>query len=168
MFMHHREGEKGCWRMHRLETFVLALSLSACGAASQGDMSHKEQVPSPSPRAAAPARTQEHALARSAVRAVVDRGLGAFLQHVDIDDQPVFVQGRFHGFSVAKLSDPGFWAGVDIKPGDVVVSINGLPIERPEQAQAAFDSLATASELRVALERDGQARELVYAIVDDR
>ena len=49
-----------------------------------------------------------------------------------------------------------------------MTGVNGFPIEHPEQAQTAFDSLEVASELRVAYERDGQARELVYAIVDDR
>jgi len=155
--------------MRRLETCVLVLTLSGCGAASprEGSQQQPPRVPAPA-LTATPARTQVHTVDRSAVRAVVARGLGAFLQHVDIDDKPVFVQGRFHGFAIAKLTDPTFWTGVDIKPGDVVVSVNGLPIERPEQAQVVLDSLATANELRVALERDGQPRELVYSIVDDR
>ena len=46
--------------------------------------------------------------------------------------------------------------------------MNGFPIERPEQAQTAFESLDVASELHVAYERDGQPRDLVYAIVDER
>jgi type II secretory pathway component PulC len=54
---------------------------------------------------------------------------------------------------------------VDLKPGDVVSGVNGFPIEHPEQAQTAFESLEVASELRVAYERDGQARELSYPIV---
>ena len=83
-------------------------------------------------------------------------------------DQPVFVAGKFHGFRIAALRDDSFWAGVDINPGDVVVSVNGFPIEHPEQAQTAFESLDVASELHVAYERDGQPRDLVYAIVDER
>jgi type II secretory pathway component PulC len=110
----------------------------------------------------------DHAVSRSALHAVVSQGLGAFLQHVDIDDQPVFVGGRFHGFRIAGLRDAKFWNGVDLKPGDVVTSVNGFPIERPEQAQIAFESLEVASELRVALERGGQPRELTYSIVDGR
>lgn len=148
---------------------MLVLTLAGCGAASPREGSHPQPATVTAPAlTAAPARTGEHTVGRSAVLAVVARGLGALLQHVDIDDKPVFVQGRFHGFAIAKLSDPTYWTGVDLKPGDVVVSVNGLPIERPEQAQAVLDSLATANELRVALERDGQPRELVYSIVDDR
>jgi type II secretory pathway component PulC len=107
-------------------------------------------------------------LRRSAVHQAVQQGLGVFLQHIELDEQPVFAAGKFHGFRVAKLRDRAFWKGVDLQPGDVVTSVNGFPIERPEQAQTAFDSLEVASELRVAYERAGQPRELVYAIVDDR
>ena len=161
-------GEKGCWKMLRLETVALVLATMGCHASAVGDTSPKEPVaPTPS-QAPLPARSPDHALARSTLREVVSHGLGAFLQHVDIDDRPVFVAGRFHGFAIARLSDPAFFAGADIRPGDVVVNVNGLPIERPEQAQAAFDSLAKANELRVLVERDGQPRELVYPIIDDK
>jgi type II secretory pathway component PulC len=104
-------------------------------------------------------------LSRAAVHDVVSQGLGAFLQRVELDDQPVRVAGRFHGFRIAKLRGSDFWNGVDLKPGDVVSGVNGFPIERPEQAQTAFESLDVASELHVAYERDGQPRELSYPIV---
>jgi type II secretory pathway component PulC len=90
------------------------------------------------------------------------------LERVEFDDTPVLVGGKFHGFRIAALHGAGFWTGIDLRPGDVVTSINGLPIERPEQAQVAFESLDVASELRVAYERQGQPRELVFAIVDER
>src|SRR5580704_7759737 len=84
---------------------AIALALCACGAA-------------PSPVAAAPAPSAtappaavpvgDHALARSTVRAVVAGGLGMFLQHVEVDDQPVMTGGKFHGFRIASLRDPDF------------------------------------------------------------
>ena len=110
---------------------------------------------------------QGMSIARSVVRSAVAAGLGAFLQHVEFDDQPVMVGGHFHGFRIAALHDAAFWKGVDLKVGDVVTGVNGFSIERPEQAQRVFDSLQIASELRVTYERDGKPRELVYAIVDD-
>jgi type II secretion system protein C len=105
-------------------------------------------------------------VARSAVNDVVSHGLGAFLQRIELDGRPVRIDGKFHGFRVAALHDEAFWRGVDLKPGDVVTSVNGLPIERPDQAQTVFDSLEVAGELRVAYDRDGQPRELVYSIVE--
>jgi type II secretory pathway component PulC len=159
-------------RLPALIAPLVSLSLLACGAA-----------PPPVPAAVAPAGVKaaappepvapaaplpEHALPRSAVHDVVSQGLGAFLQRIELDDQPVRVGGKFRGFRVAQLRGGQFWSGVDLRPGDVIAGVNGFPIERPEQAQMAFESLEVASELRVAYERDGQPRELTYAIVDDR
>jgi general secretion pathway protein C len=161
--------------MRPLFVAVLASSvLAACG----GGVSATANVAAPStaqpasPAApAAPVAAAEpapdHALRRSAVRGVVQIGLGYFLQKVVLDDHPVMQDGRFHGFRIAALRDSAFWRGVDVKPGDVIVRVNGLPIEHPEEALEAFRSLEVASELRVEYERDGKPRELRYAIVDD-
>jgi type II secretory pathway component PulC len=119
------------------------------------------------PAPAAPAEPpSNHVLSRAAVREVVAQGLGAFLQRVQLDDQPVRAGGRFRGFRISALRGERFWAGVDLKPGDVVTAVNGFPIEHPEQALTAFESLDVASELRVAYDRDGQPRELSYGIAD--
>ena len=146
-----------------------ALVLGACS----GSPPRRAPAPTAAPKveAVAPQTTSglpAHTVARSVVRAAVARGLGAFLQHVDLDDNPVRVNGKFRGFRIAALRDADFWAGVDLKPGDVVTRVNGFPIERPEQAQTAFESLQVASELRVAYDRDGEPREIVYSIVEDR
>jgi len=158
--------------------FGIAVALCACGAATATSVAPPPSSPQRSSTTAAevasapPSPPPEAAgvltLKRSAVRGVVSQGLGVFLQRVELDDQPVRVGGKFHGFRVAALRDAKFWSGVDLKPGDVVTRVNGFPIERPEQAQTAFDSLEVASELRVEYERDGKAREIVYPIVDDR
>ena len=121
----------------------------------------------PAARPANPGAPAGPTLARSAVRDVVGRGLGAFLQRIEFDDRPVLVGGRFHGFRIAALHDAAFFRGVDLKVGDVVTTVNGFSIERPEQALSVFDSLQVASELRVAYERDGQPRTIVYAITED-
>ncbi len=155
--------------MARTHLLALVLALVACGGAS----APRPVPPAPKPASgtmptAAGSRTRPNVIARSAVRAVVAQGLGAFLRRVEVDDQPVFVGGKFHGFRIALLRDAEFWNGVDLRPGDVVTRINGLPIERPEQAQIAFESLPSARELRVSYDRDGKPREIVYPIVDEQ
>lgn len=154
------------------ELALLSLLLPLAAAGCGGSAPPAPVVPAPAAKAAPPAASTstapDHTVPRSAVRAVVSAGLGMFLRRIDLDDQPVFVGGKFHGFRIAALRDPQFWRGVDLKPGDVVTSVNGFPIERPDQAETAFESLEVASELRVTVERDGQPRELVYPIVDDR
>ncbi len=106
-------------------------------------------------------------LRRSEVRQALSAGLGMFLQRVTLDvDHPVFKDHRFVGFRISALNGPG-WNGIDLKPGDVVTAVNGFSVERPEQAQQAFLSLAVASELRVDYEREGQPQSLRLSIVDD-
>jgi type II secretory pathway component PulC len=158
--------------MRRLSWLAVFLCAGGCAEAASpmGALPPADVVETPPPATSPPAPPPlgAHTLPRSAVRAALGHGLGAFLQHVDLDDQPALVGGKFHGFRIVSLHDAAFWNGVDLRPGDVVTSVNGFPIERPEQAQKAFDSLEVASELRVAYDRDGQPRVLVYAIADDR
>ncbi len=143
------------------------LTVSACGGSSSAIEPGAGKGPVEKPGATLPA-LGDHALARSSVHAAIVDGLGVFLQRVDLDDQPVMTGGKFHGFRIAGLHDAAFWAGVDLKAGDVVTAVNGMPIERPEQAQTALESLEAAKEVRVAFDRDGQPHELVYAIVEGR
>ncbi|MGO8994856.1 MAG: hypothetical protein ACLQVI_16195 [Polyangiaceae bacterium] len=152
----------------RLAVALVSL-LVACGGASATTKTANTPptaapVEKPAPVAEA---ANDHSLRRSAVRGVVKGGLGLFLQRVVLDDQPVVKDGRFHGFRIAALRDTGFWNGVDLRPGDVITRVNGMPIEHPEEALEAFHSLEVASELRVAYERDGAGRELAYTIVED-
>ena len=159
---------RGIW----LAVIGSAVSITGLGACAESTRPPASPPAVASEKAAAPAKGAEapapSTLRRSDVRRVVAGGLGAFLQRVAIDEHPVMAGGKFHGFRVAALSgDPEFWRGVDIRPGDVVTRVNGMPIEHPEEALEAFRSLDVASELRVDLERDGAPRSLRYAIVDD-
>jgi type II secretory pathway component PulC len=106
------------------------------------------------------------AIRRSAVQEALSAGPGAFLDRLAVDEHPVFLSGRFHGFRIAALRGDT-WVGVDLRPGDVVVRVNGFSIEHPEEAAEAFYSLRVASELRVEYERDGEPRELRFGIFDD-
>ncbi len=156
--------------MRTLVCFIGALAIATCGCGSAPPPPPQAPPPvaaAPAPPPPAAPEPTERALKRSVVHAAVARGLGAFLQYVDLEDKPVRVAGKFRGFRIASLRDPHFWNGVDLRPGDVVTRVNGFAIERPEQAQTAFESLEVAGELRVSYERDGQERELIYPIVDD-
>jgi len=103
-------------------------------------------------------------LRRVDIDPVLQAGLGAYLQQVSIEAE--FDQGRFLGFRILSLypDDPRY-ASVDLRPGDVVTMINGLPIGRPDQASVAWDTLRTADELVVYYLRGGQPKTLRYSIV---
>jgi type II secretory pathway component PulC len=152
----------------RVLSLVLApLFMAGCGHAPAAPVAAPTQAQVAAPSASVVVATAPtDAIRRSAIRDVLAAGPGAFLQKVSVDDHPVLAGGKFHGFRIAALQADSF-GGVDLKPGDVVTRIEGMPIEHPEEAIEAFNALRVASELRVDYERDGVARMLRYRIVDD-
>jgi type II secretory pathway component PulC len=150
----------------RATIFWCLLWLSACGAAAPEPartpvpVAQKPAVPVAASRPSAPLTT----LQRKDVVGFIDSGFANFLQRVAVE--PNLADGRFRGWTILDLQPTNFWAPVDLKPGDVVTSVNGLPIERDTEAWDAFESLRTAKELRVAYDRNGASRTLTYRIVD--
>ena len=147
---------------------VSAAAFHGCGG-GRGAASPEPSKSAPAPPASASPRADASAkpghLPRAVVLATVSQGLGAFLGR--LQTEPALVNGRFRGWKVVRLADQDpLWNGVDLGPGDIVTAVNKRPIERPEQALSAFQALAVDSELRVAYERNGKPRELVY-IIDD-
>ena len=155
-------------------SLIFASILLACAHAEPPQpMGAADHPASPGPGAtvtmtngASPAKPAADSIRRSAVLDVLAAGPGAFLQKVVVDDHPVLAAGKFHGFRITSLQADSF-RGVDLKPGDVVTRIEGMPIEHPEEAIEAFNALQVASELRVDYERDGVPRMLRYSIVED-
>ena len=135
--------------------------LAGCGAAAPEARepvaaASVEPEPPPLPRS-------EGTIARAALDEVLEGGLGRFLQRVET--QPHLEEGRFVGFRVTELRTELF-SEVDLRPGDTLLSVNGMRIERPEEALHAWNSLRVASELTIELLRAGERRQLRYAIAD--
>lgn len=148
-------------------SLVLSAFLFACGG---GEPPAKEPS-SPKPAASSPPTTtaasvpeKTTSLKRSRVKAAIGRGVGALLQHVAVEDMPEFKNDKFYGFKIKAL-DPQW--GVDLQPGDVIVRVNGIVIERPEHADTALRSLDKAPSLKVEYERGGKPGVLELPIVDD-
>jgi S1-C subfamily serine protease len=143
--------------------FLLLGLITACGSAPP-----RAAPPPPAPAPSVPVRKLASppagTLYRSDVQALVNRGFPSFLQRVEVE--PSLDNGKFKGWAIVALNPPEFWRGVDLKPGDVVVSVNGLPIERETEAFDAFESLRSAERLEVAYVRGGEPRKLVYKIVE--
>lgn len=139
---------------------VLALCGLGCGGRERPPATPaRAQSATPAAQLSAPAGT----LWREDVESVLAAGPGRFLQKVSVD--PLVDGGAFVGWELLSLQPAGFWQGVDLRPGDVVISINGLPVERPEHALAIFGALKKASELRVSYLRGAEERELAYRIL---
>ena len=83
--------------------------------------------------------------------------------NVMVEDYPAMKEGRFYGFRLKALNPD--WA-IDLRPGDVIVRVNGQVIEHPEEADAALRSLEKAAALKIDYERDGKMKTLELPIVD--
>ncbi len=162
-------------RLGRLAHSLRVLSLTRLtavltvltGCASGQYPSLDEPMPPPDPGRSAPAPAQPPkpitSLQRADVERVVDAGLGRFLSHVTLE--PRLSAGRFAGWSIVALEPPELWRGVDLKPGDVVLKINGMAIEREMEAFDAFQAVRQAPALEVSYLRQDQPRRLRLEIV---
>jgi S1-C subfamily serine protease len=146
----------------RLLALILVVLGTACGGAAE-PAAHAA-APAQPRKSAKPKRPPAGVLWRDELVRTVEQGLGRFLQLVEVEAS--LEGGQFQGFRILVLQPQEFWHGVDLKPGDVVTAVNGMPIERETQAYEAFQALKTAKELRVSYLRGGKARELVYQVVD--
>ena len=140
---------------------LLAATLLGCAGYEEPDF--PEIPPEPAPIVQDVGQAPPGALWHQDVVSVVEQGLGRFLSKVRVE--AALDQGRFTGFRILELRPAQFWAGVDLQPGDVVTSVNGMPIQRDTEAYEAFQALKEAQRLDVDLLRNGEARRLSYRII---
>jgi hypothetical protein len=151
-------------RVCKIHAVGLAVWSMACGS------SYPESEYPTAPPAGVSANADDYAPAppgalwRKDVDEVLEAGLGKFLQRAEL--RPQLHEGAFVGFRVLELRPPAWWQGVDLMPGDVLTQVNGMPIEQPTDAHAAFESLRKSNKLVVSYQREGQPRELTYTIID--
>ncbi len=138
---------------------ALVSALTGCGGA-----------PAPAPVVAVapppppPVVRETGVIRRAALDEVLAAGIGRFLGRVEVS--PVMSGASFVGFELTTLRDEALFEGVDLLPGDRIVSVNGQTIERPDDAFTVWSGLRVASELALVVSRAGQTRELRFAIVD--
>lgn len=145
----------------------VTLASVACGGSApppKAASSGADPTPTAAPTTTAAVAEKTTQLTRSQVRAMIRSGLGVFFQNVALEDYPVMKDGKFRGFKL-KAMNPSW--NIDLAPGDVIVKVNGMPIEHPEEADAALRSLEKAEALRVDFDRDGKASVFQLPIVDD-
>ena len=141
--------------------------LSACGGGKRGAEAPDVVVTQSDAGLGAPSvpesvDTPLTSLQRREVVETVEEGLGRFLQEVELEE--TLSEGEFQGFRIVAFTHPERWTGVGLLVGDVVVSINDSPIERPEQAYAVFVNLKTAPALEVSYLRQGEKMRLSLPI----
>jgi len=74
--------------------------------------------------------------------------------------QPVMDGGQLKGYRVTPGRDRRIFSSVGLRPGDIVTSVNGVPLSNPAQMGKLFDQLTSARRLDVTIERGGQQSQL--------
>jgi general secretion pathway protein C len=75
--------------------------------------------------------------------------------------QPVFTNGQQRGYRVYPGRNRQQFARLGLRPGDLVMSINGTPLDDPQRGMEIFKSIGSADQVRVTVERNGKPQELV-------
>lgn len=91
------------------------------------------------------------------------RGPGWLLSRIQTEE--VLRQNKFIGWRL--ISFPAEWDGSGLQPGDVITDVNGVVIERPDDLWTAWLNLASATELKIAFERDGKPAVTIVKIQGD-
>ncbi|MGB5163966.1 MAG: type II secretion system protein GspC [Woeseiaceae bacterium] len=74
---------------------------------------------------------------------------------------PYFVNGEQQGYRVYPGRDRRQFAALGLRPGDLIKDIDGQALSDPSQAMKIFQSLGTADQVSVTVERNGQPQTLV-------
>ncbi len=102
---------------------------------------------------------------RADLIAVLDDGPAAFLAGLEITAE--FAGNRFAGWRIVQFfADDPRYAAIDLRPGDIVRSVNRQRIERPQQLQTLWATLRTAGEIVIEAERAGKAHTLRFTVLD--
>ena len=77
-----------------------------------------------------------------------------------IRPQPVFANGQQRGYRVYPGRNRQQFTKLGLMPGDLVTAINGTPLDDPARGMEIMQSMNSASEVTVTVERNGQATQI--------
>ena len=126
------------------------------------------RLPSEFPRAATPAVRRTTATTRQTARennpnslqSVVAQNMTR-LTDVIRPTQYRGTDGQLAGFRVYPGRNRQQFAALGLRPGDLIKDVNGQPLNDASQAMQVFQSLGTAEEVTVTIERNGEEQSLV-------
>jgi general secretion pathway protein C len=78
--------------------------------------------------------------------------------------QPVFAQGKQKGYRVYPGRNRQAFTRLGLRPGDLVMAINGTPLDDPARGQEIFRTLGSSSEAHITVMRAGQQQDLTLNI----
>lgn len=80
--------------------------------------------------------------------------------------RPIIRDGVLHGVEVRPTRNARQFQQAGLQPGDVLTSVNGVPLSSIQDTDALFRDLSGQSRVDVVVERDGQAVPLSVQLID--
>ena len=77
---------------------------------------------------------------------------------------PYFKGGEPYGFRVSNLKEGTMVYDLGVRSGDIIRSVNGIPIRTPEDAFSAYQEMQNASSVEVEIERQGESTTLTVPL----
>ena len=74
--------------------------------------------------------------------------------------QPVFANGVQRGYRVYPGRQRQQFSKLGLQPGDLVLSINGTPLDDPQRGMEIFSTISSSDKVNVTVERNGQPQEI--------
>jgi general secretion pathway protein C len=74
--------------------------------------------------------------------------------------QPVFAEGRQRGYRVYPGRNRAQFQRLGLTPGDLILAINGTPLDDPARGMEIFRTMENASQVSVTIERNGPQQNL--------
>ncbi len=74
--------------------------------------------------------------------------------------QPVFAGGSLRGYRVYPGRNRAKFAGFGLQPGDLVMAVNGAPLDDPNRGLEILRSIGQGSAVTLTIDRNGQAQQL--------
>ena len=77
-----------------------------------------------------------------------------------IRPQPVFANGQQRGYRVYPGRNRQQFSQLGLMPGDLVTAINGTPLDDPARGMEILQSINSAAQVTVTVERNGQSTQV--------
>jgi general secretion pathway protein C len=129
--------------------------------ASGRSRANRTRAPSRASRPTATAQTQRINLKRS----VLDEASGNMNQLMkDVSIQPHFEDGKAGGLRLSRVNRDSVFRKMGLRRGDIITGVDGKAIESVEDALSLYDSLKSATNVKIEIKRRGKPRTLDYNI----
>jgi general secretion pathway protein C len=92
------------------------------------------------------------------IRRLAETNPGAFAEV--LRPQPVFANGVQRGYRVYPGRNRQAFTKLGLVPGDLVLAINGTPLDDPQRGMEIFNTISTMDRVNLTIERNGQSQEL--------